>query len=1099
MAVLDAALEAAIAGRSRLVLIGGEAGIGKTRLADALASRASARGARVLWGRCWEAGGAPAYWPWMQIVRLGLGATGGVRLRELLGPRAAEVARIVPELLDSSSPPTATTKPEGDEERFRVFEAVAGLLAELTEPEPIVLILEDLHAADEPSLLLLRFVATQITGRRLLMVATYRDDELELGGTNDHRASVVADLSRAPGVTRLSPRGLVESDISAYLEALTPGHGHAGLAAAIQRETEGNPLFMTEVVRLLIEEDRIDQASDLLGRGFGLTEGVRTVIGRRLARLSEPCLTMLGIAALIGTEIDIEILAQLDERSRDMVLADLDEAARAHVVAKPGALSDRWRFAHAMFREVLSGSLPTATRRRLHQRIAEALEQRAGSEPPLAELAFHFAAADNTVKAGEYARRAAEDAANVFAYEEAVRLFRIALGVDTGGDVDRCELLLALGAAANRGGDERLAKSSFLEAAGIARGLGRFEDVARAATGYGGRFMMRRAGDDDQLIPLLEGALQALDTADSRLRALLLARLAGALRDEPLIQHRADISAEAVAIARRIGDPVVLGKTLIGRIAAILGPDSIDELEALLIEARDLAVASGDRELMGDVQLNNTLVALGVGDGDRLRSMMADTAKLARTLRQPSHDWYLAMTGASLTLLEGRLADAEGLLPTVRRQGDRPQRWDADAAFRSQLFLLRREQDRLGEIEELIRDAIVEYPGYRHFLGLSTYIAAAIGRTAEAKRRLDDLARDDFAFLPRDWGWLCAMSFLAETAILIDDRVRAARIEQLLAPYSTLFGTASGDGGTGPVARILGLLAAYDGRLGEALEWLDRAADLNARMGARLWETRIAVEGARVFAERDAAGDRAAAQKSLEGALATARALGLVAIEREALAVAARLAGTTMSSPAPGPAARSGSFRREGDYWAIEYGRAVRLRDSKGLRYLAVLLSEPGRELHVLDLLRRVEGADAGGPASGRATIEEGLAVDTYSAGDVLDPEAKAAYRQRLRELSVELEEAESFNDPGRAELAREEIDALERELAAAFGLGGRARQSISPAERARQSVTKAIREVLRRIEAEDPQLGDHLSRSVRTGTYCIYDPDPAAAPTWMF
>ncbi|HYN70529.1 MAG TPA: AAA family ATPase, partial [Candidatus Eisenbacteria bacterium] len=669
MGVLDGALEAAISGRTRLVLIGGEAGIGKTRLADALATAAIERGARVLWGRSWEAGGAPAYWPWVQIVRAGLGATGGARLRELLGPRAADVARIIPELPDSGTAPTPATKPEGDEERFRVFEATAGLLAALAEAEPIVLILDDLHAADEPSLLLLQFVATQITERRLLVVATYRDDELGADGPTDRRASVIADIARAPGVTRLSPRGLVESEVSAYLEALTPGHGHAGLAAAIQRETEGNPLFMTEVVRLLIEEDRIDQAPDLLGRGFGMTEGVRTVIGRRLARLSEQCLATLGTASLIGTELDIEILAQLDERRRELLLADLDEAGRAHVLVEPIAASDRWRFGHAMFREVLSASLPAATRRHLHHRIALALEGRSGSEPPLAELAFHFAAADDAAKAREYAARAADRAANAFAYEEAVRLYRVALSLGDVDEAERCALLLAFGAAATRGGDERVAKAAFLEAAGIARRLGRVEDLARAAIGYGGRFTWRRAGDDDLLVPLLEDALRALDPSDSSLRVLLLARLAGALRDEPTMERRAAFGAEAVTMARRVGDPVSLGKALIARSAAILGPDAIDEIKLILIETQALARASGDRELLADVQLSQLLVGLGLGDGDRIRATMPETARLARALRQPSHGWYHALSDTSLALLDGRLADAEGLLTIARQQG----------------------------------------------------------------------------------------------------------------------------------------------------------------------------------------------------------------------------------------------------------------------------------------------------------------------------------------------------------------------------------------------------------------------------------------------
>jgi non-specific serine/threonine protein kinase len=216
----------------------------------------------------------------------------------------------------------------------------------------------------------------------------------------------------------------------------------------------------------------------------------------------------------------------------------------------------------------------------------------------------------------------------------------------------------------------------------------------------------------------------------------------------------------------------------------------------------------------------------------------------------------------------------------------------------------------------------------------------------------------------------------------------------------------------------------------------------------------------------------------------------LPAIEREAREVAASLETGQPAVAASRPVTRTATFRRDGDVWSVGGDRIVQLRHSKGLAYLSKLIAEPGREFHALDLVGDRALADP------RAGASMGLHPEG-DRGAVIDDEAKAAYRARLRDLQAELDEADTFNDPVRADAARTEMDALEAQLAAAFGLGGRARSSGSAAERARQSVTKAIREATRRIAAEDGAIGEHLERSVRTGTFCAYDPDPATPVKW--
>lgn len=1098
---LVGALVAAVDGRGRLVILAGEAGIGKTRLADALADAARGRNARVLWGRCWEAGGAPPFWPWIQAIRALVRDVEPEALRRAIGPRPGEILRIIPDLRDvlPDLPAGPEASSEGDDgERLRSFVAMAGFLDRMAAVRPILLVLDDLHASDEPSLLLLRFLASELSESRVLVLAIYRDDELDPA---DPAAVLLAELARIRSAERLSLRGLDVDEIDRYLEAAAGRPAASGVAEAIRRETDGNPLFLSEVVRLLLDEGRLDHVPDPGGRGLGVTEGVQAVMRRRLARLSAPCLGLLEHASVLGGDLSLDLLEAIEERPADELVPLLDEAVSARVLAVSPGPAGRWRFAHGLFREVVYGGLPTRSRLALHRRVAEVLESRGAdsADAPLAEIAHHYVAAGAGPKAVEAAARAAARALAVYAYEEAVRLYRLALEAGETDDERRCELRIALGGALAKAGDATQARAEFLEAAKLAERLGTVEQLARAVLGYGGQFIWLRAGSDAALVPLLERALERLGPSNDALRARLLARLSGALRDEPTITRRDAISAEALALARRLGDPVILGHAIVARTWAIRAPDRTAEIDLLIAEMEGVVAAGDDPELVLDfhwIRFNQMRV---VGaDRAALHQELNALWQTSVELRQP-HRLHLTVERTILALLEGRLADVESYLPGLALAPD-------PFSLVAGQFLLRREQDRLDDVASMLRDAVASVPGYPLLVALHAFLDARLGRRVAAGETLDRLAGNGYAEIPFDWGWVFAMTFLGETAVILGRVDRGREIEALLRPYAGTIGSASGEGSSGPVSRMLGLLAALDGRLDEGLDRLQDAARESARMGATLWETRIAVERAAMLVERRRPGDVELAKELLDGAKRTSRELGLIAIDHDADAVETALLGATTirdpdASPPPGPdtAPAVAEFRREGETWAIRFGRTFRLRDSKGLRYLKVLLAEPGREFHALDLVRLLDGA-ATEPVGHGAAASEGLGSAGDGAGlDILDAEARAAYRARLRELSMELEEAESFNDPIRADRARGEIDALEAELAGAFGLGGRSRQAASPAERARQSVTKAIRDAMGRIRSEDPALHAHLSRSVATGLYCRYDPDPAAAPDWSF
>jgi DNA-binding SARP family transcriptional activator len=414
---LRAGLDEAFAGRGGLFLLAGEPGIGKSRLADELVAHARARRAHVLIGRCWEAGGAPAYWPWLQALRTYVRDVDVELLRSQLGPVLPDLAQLVPELRDriSDIPASGADSPEGA--RFRLFDAVATLLRRAGEQHPLVLVLDDLHAADEPSLLLLQFVARELAAARVLVVGAYRDVDPKPSGT---LAAALGALAREQVTRVVSLSGLGEADVARFVELSTAHAPTADIVQAVLGRTEGNPLFVGEVVRLLSAAEPP-----------GVPHSLKEVIAHRLRLLSPECRDVLSTAAVVGREFELDLLAAACELGRGAVLELLDEAMAEDVVSDIPGSRRSLRFAHALFRDGLYDELPPGRRRRLHETIGEALE-RLDPEAHLAELAYHFCEAVPAVeptKAVEYARRAGDHAVSLLAPEEAIRLYDSALAI----------------------------------------------------------------------------------------------------------------------------------------------------------------------------------------------------------------------------------------------------------------------------------------------------------------------------------------------------------------------------------------------------------------------------------------------------------------------------------------------------------------------------------------------------------------------------------------------------------------------------------------------------------------------------------------------
>jgi AAA ATPase domain len=876
LAELVEGLDDAVAGRGRLFLLAGEPGIGKSRLAQELIAHAGSRNARILVGRCWEAGGAPAYWPWVQSLRAHVRRSDDSTLRSELGAGAAELAQIIPELRRRFPDLREPLGLESEGARFRLFDATAEFLRSASESRPLVLVLDDLHAADAPSLLLLRFLARELGSSRILLLGAYRDVDPVPG---DPLTEMLVEVAREPVTRRIALGGLSEPEVAEYVDLTASELGSTELVRGLHAETEGNPLFVGEIVRLLsVEGVPTESAAEAR---LAIPQSIRDVIARRLTHLSPECRQMLVLAAVIGREFALDMLARMGGTSEDQLLDILDGALIARVVSDLPDGPGRLRFAHVLIRDTLYDGLTSARRVRLHRLAVVALEALHGAEPGphLAELAYHSVAGTDRDKGLRYAWRAGDRAMALLAYEEAARLYGMALeAVELAERLDeeaRCELLLAVGEAEVRAGKTVSAKSAFLDAAGIARRRGLRRELARAAAGYGGRWMWGRPAGDDQLVPLLEEGLTALVDEDVDLRARLLARLAGALRDEPSRVRRDRLSREAVELARRAGNPVALAYALDGRLAAISAPDTVDECLAFVRELRDLAEQIGDPERVANALDHRRTTELMTGNLHRAEVALEAEGRLFDAIRQPMQRWHTQSVRAMFALAAGRLAEAEELIARAFASGERVLPESATLVYRLQCHGLRDLQGRLEEVEPAIRDLVTESAARPVCRCALVHVHARLGHVAKAQRALDDLAHDDFAGLPFDQEWLYGMSLLAEAAALLSDSDSGPVLYRLLVPWAAFSAGDHPEGFRGSIARYLGLLATMSQSWDEAELHFEDALVANARMGARPWLVHTEHDYARMLHARDGQGDRERAQALLEAARNSYHQLGM--------------------------------------------------------------------------------------------------------------------------------------------------------------------------------------------------------------------------------
>jgi DNA-binding CsgD family transcriptional regulator len=884
LAQLRTALEAARSGRGRLALLAGEPGIGKSSTAAEMARHAEADGALVLWGRCHEEAGAPPYWPWTQVLRGLVAAAPDETLRDELGPGAPDVAELLPELrarFCDLGPVATPSDPAAA--RFRLFASLARFLLAAAQRRPLVVILDDLHWADAPSLRFLRFLAPDIGGGSLLLIGTYRENAL----SRQHPLSdVLGDLARVPHTVRVRLAGLPVEDVADLVAIAAGADPPPALVHSIHAQTEGNPLFLREVLRHLRERGLLGGAAGTPRPGapeaIRIPEGVREVIGQRLNLLSPDCNAVLKAAAVIGREFSLDVLLRsCGAVQPDVVLQAVDDAIAARLVEEIRA--GHCQFTHALVRMTLYDELRTGERRRLHRAVGEAIEamHRHALDAVLPELARHFQqAGDGSSRAVDYAMRAGASAEAVLAFEDAVEFFQAALEmVEQQHAPDPrmyASVLLRLGDAQHKTNDFDRARETFRAAAEAARRAGLADLFADAAVGLelaNWRIGHGRPGTDS----LIREALAGLPATEAARRIKCMGALARAQLYAGAVREAKAIMLDAVALARELGDPGVTARALSILIEFSAMPDEAQALLAASTEMAAMAERAGDLDLLAQASHHCAASHLELGQmGSCVQGVQAMMCA-AKQIRQPIYFLFITGLRTSLALLRGDLVEAERLILEGLRLKTPNTAYSADP-LSVLIFALRREQGRLGEVGPLIKtftsqqDSAIWRPGL-------ALLHVELGELDAARALFAAMASDGFAAMPRDGRWTTCLTYLTEIAAALNEAHHAGALYPLLLPHAgrnIVFG--NGCGCPGAADRFLGLLAATMGRWPDAERHFAAAEAMNQRTGALAPLAHTRRDFATMLLRRAAPGDAARARQLLEQALSEARRLGLLSL-----------------------------------------------------------------------------------------------------------------------------------------------------------------------------------------------------------------------------
>jgi tetratricopeptide (TPR) repeat protein len=1084
LARLSGALDQLADERGRMFLVSGEPGIGKTRLAVEFSARARARGLSVIWGRSSEVAGAPAYWPIIQVVRACAKRPDFLQLVEALGAGIEQIAALVPEIIRPAPARERAVLGRLDPEqaRFRLFDAVATLLRNVAQREAVAIIIDDLHDADLSALQMVLFLARALKDSPVVLLGTYREAEVE---RLPELQGLFAQLVRES--IQLPLRGLSLSDAADLVRDRTGISPDERFLAMLLQTTQGNPLFLGGVVQMLADDGKLEHQEQITSAELKLPSTVQNLIRRSLGVLSDGTNSLLTVASALGIEFELAPLEHIGAAQAAEVLDCLDEAAAAGIVVAVPESRGHWRFAHPLIRAAIYDSQGCKERGELHRRIADALEDLYASniDSHLPELAHHYIEATPTGaadKAIDYSIRAGEKAREVFAHEETIELWRTAIGLIArhGGSQQRhAKLLGKLGILLHFQNDNRSAidplesavklyeeLSMPFEAASVRQRLGQVlaspgetRDTERAF------FHLRTAE------AVLGKGPDSISLSTLYFGLGLVSRTRCHVRDALAYMER------AASVAERVGSNGIWAASATQVASYLLQTERLSEARTILETVW--------RRLREIKDVGRYFGAVWAGGG--CLSLLWDFVKASEWFQQglenpmllEHHHHVMARELAHALLRTGDLVAAERVFGQSEfapfyREGD----WQhsrirfqqaADFARRSRGpdYILATARALAGVLRmlgepaaaaALLEGILMDYPTEEPHLLIEmtvrpflTFDYLEMGAEETARRQV--IRCNEILAAGEDWRGLGGHAVHAGAAYLAAEKNYDRADEQFAAAIKS-FKRFSLVWDEAEAFRNWGRALFDAGEPRRAIEKFDAAIDIYRRIGAgQPWSDRVVADRKRVSAQEAKPNERAP--------------------ELDAV------------------------FRQEGDFWTISHReRTFRLKDMKGLHYIAYLLAHPGRQFHVHDLIGVVDGSMESPDPKYSSALR--VTNDLGDAGAILDARAKAEYRKRAIELRAELGEAESANDIGSIERIREELEMVEDQLASALGLGGRGRKAADHSERSRSRVARAIRGSLSSIRENDATLGYHLSTCIRTGYLCAYHPDPEGRFIWQ-
>lgn len=888
MAALKLCLGDALSGQGRLVMLAGESGIGKTRTAQELVNHALARDVAVWWGRCHSSQGAPPFWPWIQIIRSYCQTHDDEQLISAMGPGASELSLVVPEVRERfpGLDPPSDLGPQ--HARFRLVESISTFFKRAAQARPLLLVLDNLHWADQPSLQSLETLSQELPGTRLLVLGTYRDDEL---ARRHPLRRTLGNLTREPSFRRVILRGLGAAEVTRFIRQASSVIPSSGLAQAVHDLTEGNPLFMTEVIQLLLQEGDLapERSMEPQNWSIRIPVGLHEVIGNRLDRLSEECNRVLTLASVIGHEFELGLLENLvDGLSGERVLEALEEALEARVVEELPDAAGRYKFVHVLTQETLNQELSAARRARLHRRIAESLEElyAVNLEVHASRIACHFAQAapgTDVEKLTRYSLMAGDRALATYGFEDAVSHYERALTAREGHPIDgqMAALLFGLGRAniatlprhrmSEAVAPLRRAFDYYVETGDVSRAVavatypvptlaghlaGVPEMVARAlqlvpANSKSAGELLCTYG---RVISLQEGKYR--EAQDAFARAQTIARAFGETQQEIEVlvnaievdwyygrwQDLVDRGVRVIALSRGGGYPYAsaLSHYLVGMVLLVRG--NLERARPHAMQGLAMAERLRDRQrLAGALFINGSLASLE-GDWSAARGF---------------YDRGLSTMPSDPRLLTGRaLLEYE--------VGD----FDAGAAYLERLR------------EQLPTDAPV--PGLEHALvAVAIPLAARISGVSDRNHQAEaaaDIVLSSTAVTPAVAA--IARVGLAVQAVNRNDAVAAqAQLVALDSARNTIM-----PGTMISTDRLLGLLAETTGKIDIAIGHFDAALSFCRNAGFRPEYARTACDQANILLQRNCSGDPKRAAGLLEESFDIARQLGMAPLLQQVVA-----------------------------------------------------------------------------------------------------------------------------------------------------------------------------------------------------------------------